>query len=234
MQNAAQPTSGGFYDVFVTKLNPSGSALAYSTYLGGTGLDGGRGIAVDSLDNAYIAGQTASNNFPTTLGTYQTTSGGGDYDAFVTKINTSGSLVYSTYLGGSGNDLGLGIAVDFLGNAYVAGVSASPDFPTTAGAYQQVKAGDYDAYVVKIAAANVGKITGGGSIFDAGNTGTVGFTVQRASAAAPIQGDLQYINRATGTKIHSVAFNSLSINATRPPSAGRASTTGLHAPSLSR
>jgi hypothetical protein len=197
----------------VTKINTSGS-LVYSTYLGGSGVDAANAIAVDQSGNAYVTGTNINGAFPE-KDPLQTNPNTQSFEAFVTKLVPDGSaLVYSTYLGGSGNDLGLGIAVDFLGNAYVAGVSASPDFPTTAGAYQQANAGDYDAYVVKIAAANVGKITGGGSISDSGNTGTFGFTVQRASAAAPIQGDLQYINRATGAKVHSVAFNSLSINAT--------------------
>ena len=276
MQNAPQPTFGGYYDAFVTKLNPAGSALVYSTYLGGIGWDGGRGIAVDSFGNAYVAGQTGSNNFPMTPGAYQTTHGGND-DAFVAKINVSGSVVYSTYLGGSGieaanaiavdqsgnayvtgtnlnggfpvkdalqtnpntesfqafvaklapdgstlsyssylggtgNDLGLGIAVDLLGSAYVAGTTQSPDFPTTPGAYQQTNAGVYDGFVVKIAAASAGKITGGGSIAVGANIGTFGFIVQRARADAPIQGDLQYINHATGARVQSVTFNSFSIN----------------------
>src|SRR5204863_3474283 len=123
MQNAPQPTFGGYYDAFVTKLNPAGSALVYSTYLGGIGFDAGRGIAVDSLGNAYVAGQTGSTNFPTTPGAYQTTYGGSDYDAFVAKINATGSLVYSTYLGGSGVEAANAIAVDQSGNAYVTGTN---------------------------------------------------------------------------------------------------------------
>ena len=135
--------------------------------------------------------------------------------AFVTKLAPDGStLVYSTYLGGTGNDIGLGIAVDLLGSSYVAGVTASPDFPTTPGAYQQTNAGVYDGFIVKIAAATVGKITGGGSIPVADNIGTFGFIVQRARADAPIQGDLQYMNHATGAKVRSVTFNSLSVNDT--------------------
>ena len=95
----------------MTKLNPSGSALVYSTYLGGSGGnggngDGGNGIAVDSSGNAYVTGYTTSTNFPT-MNPLQPVNGGGTYDAFVTKLNPSGSaLVYSTYLGGSGDDIG--------------------------------------------------------------------------------------------------------------------------------
>jgi Beta-propeller repeat len=285
MQNALQPTSGGSYDAFVTKLNSAGSALIYSTYLGGSDFEEGYGIALDAAGNAYITGLTGSNNFPTTTGAFQTTYGGNGY-AFVAKINSSGStlvystylggnggeravaiavdqsgsayvtgnnlngafpqkdamqtnenptgfeafvtklapdgssLVYSTYVGGIGNDLGLGIVVDLLGNAYVAGVSQSPDFPTTAGAFQQTNAGVYDGFVVKIAAASTGKITGGGSISVAGDIGTFGFTVQRTTANAPIQGDLQYVNHATKAKVHSVAITSFSISDTTATFAG--------------
>ena len=97
--------SGGG-DAFVTKLNPTGSALVYSTYLGGSGNDDGYGIAVDSAGNAYVTGATGSTDFPTTPGAFQTTCNGGNYcakyDAFVSKLNPTGSaLVYSTYLGGN-------------------------------------------------------------------------------------------------------------------------------------
>jgi hypothetical protein len=94
--------------------------LVYSTYLGGSGFDAGVGIAVDASGNAYVTGQTGSTNFPTTPGAFQTTYGGGSFDAFITKLNPTGTaLVYSTYLGGSGDDFGTGIAVDESGNAYV-------------------------------------------------------------------------------------------------------------------
>ncbi|PYS81237.1 MAG: hypothetical protein DMF67_17525, partial [Acidobacteria bacterium] len=101
-----------------------------STYLGGSNADLGNGIAVDSSGNAYVAGQTASTNFPT-ANAVQGKYGGGQNDAFVAKLNASGSaLLYSTYLGGTGSDAGLGIAVDSAGNAYVAGRTASTDFST--------------------------------------------------------------------------------------------------------
>jgi hypothetical protein len=126
-------------DAFVSKLNPEGSALVYSTYLGGSGQDVGSGIAVDTAGNAYVAGTTASTDFPTRNPLQPTCGGGngnsvcGGYagDAFVSKINSTGSaLVYSTYLGGSGNDGANGIAVDGTGNAYVVGTTTSADFPT--------------------------------------------------------------------------------------------------------
>ena len=153
----------GFGDAFVTKLNSTGSMPVFSTYLGGSGDDFGAGIAVDGNGNAYIAGSTASTNFPTTPGAFQTTFGGsgplGLGDAFVTKLNPTGSaLIYSTYLGGSGDDFATRIAVDVLPNpsAYVTGNTASTNFPTTAGAFQTTLGGvgpfgAGDAFVAKIA-----------------------------------------------------------------------------------
>ena len=111
-------------------------ALAYSTYLGGTGYDQGNGIAVDSSGNAYVTGYTNSTNFPVTPGAFQATFGGFD-DVFVTKVNATGTaLLYSTYLGGTGFEQGNGIAVDSSGNAYVTGYTESPNFPVTPGAFQ--------------------------------------------------------------------------------------------------
>lgn len=124
--------------------------LFYSTYLGGGANDDGRAIAVDTAGNAYVAGTTASPNFPTTAGALQTTPSGGDL--FVTKLNSTGSgLIYSTYLRSNGGGGVGGIAVDGFGNAYVAGASQSTDFPTTPGAFQTVyRGGDSDAFVVKL------------------------------------------------------------------------------------
>src|SRR5207244_3352497 len=120
---------GGNADGFVAKLNPTGSALVYSTYLGGSGDDDSGGIAVDAQGNAYVTGRTTSSNFPTTAGAFQTTFGG-DSDAFVTMLNPTGSaLVYSSYLGGHDEDIGRGIAVDGQGNAYVTGETTLHNFP---------------------------------------------------------------------------------------------------------
>jgi hypothetical protein len=132
-------------DVFVTKLNATGSALVYSTYLGGgwTGhgkdivgtRSGGASIAVDASGDAHVTGWTNSTTFPT-VNALQTTNAGG-YDAFVTVLNPSGSgLLFSSYFGGSSNDYGYGIALDSAGNAYVGGQTSSSNFPTTPGAYQ--------------------------------------------------------------------------------------------------
>jgi hypothetical protein len=169
---AFQPTPGGFgfSDAFVTKLDPTGAALVYSTYLGGAGFDEILGITVDAAGNAYVTGDTGSSNFPTTAGAFQPTSGGSS--AFVTKLNATGAaLVYSTYLGGGGIDRGFGIAVDAAGNAYVTGDTGSTDFPTTAGAFQTTLLGIADAFVTKLNATGAALVYStylGGSDIDRG------------------------------------------------------------------
>ncbi|NYB25879.1 MAG: chitobiase/beta-hexosaminidase C-terminal domain-containing protein [Methanobacteriaceae archaeon] len=146
--DAYQTSRGGSYDAFLSKFSSSG-ALVYSTYLGGTTNDYGSGIAVDNEGNIYITGYTASSNFPTTAGAYQTTCGGGN-DAFLSKFSSSGTLVYSTYLGGTTNDYVNSIAIDNEGNIYITGFTASTNFPTTAGAYQTIYGGgSYDTFVSK-------------------------------------------------------------------------------------
>ena len=142
-------TLHGQYDVFVTKLNPTGSGLSYSTFLGGTAVDDGQRIAVDAAGNAFAMGFSSSTDFPTTAGAFDRTANGG-FDVTLTKLNTSGSaLVYSTYLGGSDFDSGGGLAVDTAGSAYVAGGTPSADWPTTPGAYDTTFDND-DAYVTKV------------------------------------------------------------------------------------
>jgi hypothetical protein len=137
--NAFQPEKpGGLYDndAFVTKINAIGDTIIYSTYLGGSGDDGATAVAVDSGNNAYVTGNTGSDNFPTTDGAFQTalsSSGEIGFDAFVTKLNTSGSdLLYSTYLGGPEGEEANDITVDQFDSAYVTGHTFSVDFPTTA------------------------------------------------------------------------------------------------------
>jgi hypothetical protein len=147
---AFQTTLKGSGDAFVTKLNPAGSDLIYSTYLGGSSSDNGSDIAIDTSDNAYVTGTTQSTDFPTTPGAFQTTLKGSG-DAFVTKLNPAGSaLVYSTYLGGSDSDNGTGIVVDASGNAYVTGVSESTDFPITPNAFQTALQGEENAFIAKL------------------------------------------------------------------------------------
>jgi hypothetical protein len=142
--------NGGAGDAFVTKLNPAGSSLNYSTYLGGSsGVEPGRGIAVDSVGAAYVTGFTASSNFPTTTGAFDTSYNGGG-DAFVAKLDPAGNgLAYSTYLGGSDSDDGLDIAVDSAGAAYVTGDAGSTNFPTTAGAFD-TSLNRADGFVTKL------------------------------------------------------------------------------------
>jgi len=145
-----------FVDSYVTKINSSGSALVYSTFLGGNNADVGYAIAVDSTDNAYVTGYTYSTNFPTTPGAFQTTLGAVT-GVFVSKINpTASEIVYSTYLNGSATGTsacaacGSSIAVDAEGNAYVAGLTWETNFPTTPGAFQVNYAGGFhDAFVTK-------------------------------------------------------------------------------------
>lgn len=134
---------GGPADAFVAKLNPTATAITYITYLGGTGVDSGWAIAADSSGNAYVTGFTDSTDFPVTSGAYQTTFGGDQGvfnsqtgDAFVTKFGPTGKLVWSTYLGGRNDEIGSAIAVDSSGNVVVVGATQSANFPVTAGAFQ--------------------------------------------------------------------------------------------------
>ncbi len=155
--SAAFPTTAGAYDtakstgsdVFVTKLNASGTGLVYSTFIGGSGNDVAWGIALDAAGNAYVTGSTTSSNLPT-LNAYQGTLSGAQ-DAFFLKLNASGSaLSYSTYYGGTGNgDIAYGIAVDAAGRAYVAGDTNSGSNIASAGAYDTALSGATDAFLVK-------------------------------------------------------------------------------------
>ncbi|AGY59267.1 SBBP repeat-containing protein [Gloeobacter kilaueensis] len=148
--DAPQTQSSGDYEAFVAKLNATGTALVYSTYLGGGGSDLSYGVAVDRAGNAYVSGLTQSTNFPTTTGALQTQLRGPE-DVFITKVNAAGTaLVYSTYLGGSDYDYSYGIAIDTTGNAYLTGNTSSPDFPTTSDAAKTQLSGAGDAFVTKL------------------------------------------------------------------------------------
>ncbi|MBI4467831.1 MAG: SBBP repeat-containing protein, partial [Acidobacteria bacterium] len=155
--NAMQATRMGgavARDAFVTKLNAAGSEMIYSTYLGGTGDDLGQSIGVDRAGKAYICGQTSSNDFPITYGAFQTTYAG-VFDAFVTVLYPNGSpLLYSTYIGGKGEDSAVSLVVDLDGNAYIAGKTNSLNFPTTRNPFQAKIAGGQDAFVAKIVPLN--------------------------------------------------------------------------------
>lgn len=142
-----QPSLRGIDDAFVTKINPSGSAMIYSTYFGGTAADAGYGIAADAAGNAYLSGYTLSSNLPL-MNPYQATFGGVG-DAFITKFNPVGSaLIYSSYLGGSGNDVAEGITVDVEGNAYQVGYTYSTNFPVQ-NPFQPANGGGQDAFITK-------------------------------------------------------------------------------------
>jgi hypothetical protein len=156
------PTTAGAYqvvldgevDAFVTKLSPAGSALVYSTYLGGKWEDYAHDIALDSEGHVYTTGKTEGpGDFPITAGAFQTSFGGGNYDAFVTKLAQDGkTLVYSTYLGGDSFDLAEGIVVDPENHAYVAGEtwSSTGTLPITPDAFQPAYAGNGDAFTTKL------------------------------------------------------------------------------------
>jgi hypothetical protein len=148
--NPFQAVFGGGSDAFVAKVDAGGSALVFSTYLGGSGSESGHGIAVDVSGNAYVTGQTSSANFPT-ANAFQSASGGTG-DAFVTKLSPAGVLAYSTYLGGSSGDEGLGIAVDGSGNAHVTGGTGSINFPNV-NALQAASGGGADGFVTKFNAS---------------------------------------------------------------------------------
>jgi hypothetical protein len=136
-------------DAFVAKVSPEGTKLEYSTYLGGSDADYGQGIAVDNAGIAYVSGYTYSTDFPT-QNAFQSSNRGG-VDAFLTALNATGTtLVYSTYLGGSGQDRVFGMAIDAIGSIYLVGDTTSKDFPTTANSFQSSNAGQGDAFVCKL------------------------------------------------------------------------------------
>lgn len=147
---AYDQTQNGKMDVYVSKLNPSGTSLLYSTYVGGSDDEWGYGITVDSGGNAYVTGNTKSTNFPTTSDAYDTTHNG-DWDVFALKLNSAGSnLLYSTFLGGSGAETAYRIEIDSSNYAYITGKTSSTAFPTTAGAYDTSHNGMDDVFVLKL------------------------------------------------------------------------------------
>jgi uncharacterized repeat protein (TIGR01451 family) len=204
-------------DAFVVEVESAGLAIQYSTYLGGAGDDVGYSIQMDGDANAYVVGATTSTNFPVTTGAYQTkcgvTSTGNCSTAFLTKISQPGlktgtGLVYSTYLGGSGGlgQAAYGVSLDASNDAYVAGITGTPNFPTTVGAYQTTCGTDtlcnasYDGFVTKVNPTGTGLVYStflGGSGYDylsgiavdhAGNAYVAGGTTSNdfpVSASAP-------------------------------------------------
>jgi hypothetical protein len=146
-----QPARNGSFDAFVVKMNPEENVLLYSAFLSGSNNDGAKSIAVDPAGNAYVTGFTGSNDLPTTPGAFKPIKNSFDLDAFVAKLDPTGSmLIYSTYLGGSDDESGTGIAIDTEGNAYVTGYTDSLNFPTTLESYDQSFNGELDAFVTKL------------------------------------------------------------------------------------
>jgi hypothetical protein len=152
LQPGAPQPGSGFGDAFVTKLNPSGTAVLYTTYLGGSGVDDAAAIAVDAAGTAYVTGSTSSNDFPTTANAFQRGSLGVSSHPFIAKLSPTGAaLAYATYLG-TKNEIAsaFGIAVDEAGQATIAGYTDSSSFPTTPGALQRTSAGNYDAFLARL------------------------------------------------------------------------------------
>ena len=198
---AFQTVYGGRGDAFVTKLNPAGTALVYSTYLGAELQDAGNGIAVDDVGSAFVTGSTYSLGFPVAHAIQENCGG---YlpgppqscplarDAYVTKFTPDGSsLVYSTYLGGSKDDVGTGIALDSLGAAYVAGFTTSIDFPVRPDALQTVLTGTQNAFVTKVDSL-------GGAPF-AYSTYLGGSGVDAATAIAVDSNEVAYVTGGTAS-----------------------------------
>src|SRR6266571_4709888 len=199
---------GGTTDAFVAKVNPAGTALVYCGYIGGSASDYGTGVAVDGSGNAYVTGYTDSTTgFPLAVGPDLTYNGGFMGDAFVTKVNAAGTaLVYSGYIGGSGDDLGQGVAVDGSGNAYVTGYTTSTEatFPVIGGPSLTYNGGN-DAFVAKVNAAGTalvycGYIGGSGAeigngvaVDGSGNAYVVGSTTStEATFPVTVGPDLTY------------------------------------------
>jgi hypothetical protein len=153
------PTTPGAYDrsrngsndIFVTKLNAEGNSILWSTFIGGGSGDQGWDLSLDANENVVITGETRSSNFPTTPGAFDDTPGTDMRDAFVAKLDATGStLLLGTYLGGDLDDYARGITVDAMGNYFITGSAYSPDFPTTPGAFDQSHNGTFDVFVSKL------------------------------------------------------------------------------------
>lgn len=144
-------TQNGGDDVFVAKFNPTATALVFSTFIGGTTNDAGTSIAVDASNNIFVAGYAASVTFPVTIGAFDQSHNSGIRDAFILKLNAAGtSLIYSTFVGGSGDDRATSLAINSSGVAYFCGITTSTNFPTTVGSHDEVSNGGWDGYVAQL------------------------------------------------------------------------------------
>ena len=170
--DAYDPLHRGGWEVFVTRFAGDGSDVRFSTFLGGNRDDGPADLAVDGDGNIYVGGYTWSSAFPTTPGAFDTTFNGGYTDAFLTKLKADGSgLIYSTLLGSVAGEAVASLAVDPSGHAFITGFTASPGFPTTAGAYDTSPNGGDDAFVAKVLPDGSGLVFStllGGSKYDYG------------------------------------------------------------------
>jgi Beta-propeller repeat/Cep192 domain 4 len=209
---------GGNGDAFVAKFNPSLSgspSLLYFTYLGGSLADSAGGIAIDTNGNAYVTGSTVSPDFPVVGAVFQPTYGGGNADAFVTKLDPTGaSIIYSTFLGGSNTESGNGIAVDQIGSAYVTGQTCSLDFPLT-NPEQAGAGGNCDAFISKISVLNGIILNPTGLVFQSLNVGATSLP--------------QTVTLTTGDS--SVAISSIGIGGVDPGDFVQTNTCGANVPS---
>lgn len=163
--------NGGLEDIFVAKLSPTGSTLVYSTYVGGSLVESASAIAVDGSNNVYISGLVQYTGFPTTAGAYDTTFNGAT-DLIAFKLNATGSaLLYSTYLGGSGDDTVSDMKVDGSGSVYLFGNTPSSNFPTTSGAYDRALDSSYATFLTKLNAS--GSALGYSTYLEAANATTI-------------------------------------------------------------
>ncbi len=192
LTSTAFQTAQGNRDAFVFKLSSGGNSLVFSTYLGGSGVDQGNAIALDSSANVYVTGDTASINFPV-QSAVQATIGGGT-DAFITKFNSTGQVLFSTFLGGSGAEHAAAIAASSNGSIYVAGGTFSTNFPVT-GAFQPSSGGSQDAFVTQLSSS-------GSPIFRSsylgGSGGVVGTPEQATGIAVDASGNI-YVTGVTNS-----------------------------------